>query len=66
MYSKEIEEVIDAALLVGVMTDNVRNALRCKAEAEGEDADEVIMVAEMRLKKVYARHTLRFRIWCYS
>ena len=51
MYSKDIEEVIDAALLVGVMTDNVRNALRSKAEAEGEDADEVIMVAEMRLKK---------------
>lgn len=51
MYSKDIEEVIDAALLVGVMTDNVRNALRSKAEEEGEDADEVIMVAEMRLNK---------------
>lgn len=51
MYSKEIEEVIDAALLVGIMTDNVRNALRSRAEAEGEDADEVIMVAEMRLKQ---------------
>ena len=51
MYSKEIEEVIDAALLVVIMTDNVRNALRSRAEAEGEDADEVSMVAESRLRK---------------
>lgn len=51
MYSKAIEEVINAALLVGVMTDKVRNALRSKAEAEGENADEVIMIAETRLNK---------------
>lgn len=51
MYSKEIEEVIDAALLVGAMTDRIREMLTDEAEKEGEDADEVIMVAEMRLKQ---------------
>lgn len=33
------------------MTDRIREMLREEAEKEGEDAEEVIMVAEMRLKQ---------------
>ncbi len=49
MYSKKIEGVIDAAVLVGVITDKVRNTLRSMAEAEGENVDEVIAYANQRM-----------------
>ena len=51
MYSKSLEDYIDFCLLGGTMTDRIREMLREEAEKEGEDAEEVIMVAEMRLKQ---------------
>ena len=34
MYSKDLEEAIDLALILGYLTDGSRNMLRLRAEAE--------------------------------
>lgn len=49
MYSEKLEEVISAALADGSLTEQKRKIIMRRAEREGEDADEVMMVVEARL-----------------
>lgn len=51
MFSKELEEVIEAALADGVLTDKERAVLHKRAQAEGVDPDELDVVIEGRLAK---------------
>ena len=60
MYSEKLEEVIAAALTDGNLTEQKRNIIMRRAEKEGEDVEEVMMVVESRL--------FRFRRnskWCF-
>lgn len=52
MYSKELEELIDAALADGVLTEKEKQILFKKAKAQGIDLDEFEMVLNARLLKV--------------
>ncbi len=52
MYSEELEEIIDAALADGVLTDKERKVLMRRAEEEGVDLDEFEVVIEGRLAKM--------------
>jgi formylglycine-generating enzyme required for sulfatase activity len=49
MYSEKLEEVISAALADGNLTEQKRKIIMRKAEKEGEDVEEVMMVVESRL-----------------
>jgi len=49
MYSEKLEEVITAALADGNLTEQKRNIIMRRAEKEGEDVEEVMMVVESRL-----------------
>ena len=49
MYSDQLEEVISAALADGNLTEQKRKIIMRRAEKEGEDAEEVMMVVESRL-----------------
>lgn len=51
MYSKELEEIIEAALADGVLTDKERAVLYKRAKAEGIDIDEFEIIIEGRLAK---------------
>ena len=51
MFSKELEEVIDAAIADGVLTDKERAVLHKRAQAEGVDPDELDVVIDGRLAK---------------
>lgn len=51
MFSKELEEVIEAALADGVLTDKERAVLHKRAQAEGVDPDELDVVIDGRLAK---------------
>lgn len=51
-FSKELEEIIEAALADGVITDKERAVLHKKALQEGVDPDEVDVVVEGRLAKM--------------
>jgi len=52
MYSTELEEIIDAALADGVLTDKEKAVLFKRAHAEGIDIDEFEVVLEGRLAKM--------------
>ena len=52
MFSKELEEVIDAALADGVLTDKERLVLHKRGQAEGVDPDELDIVIDGRLAKM--------------
>ena len=52
MFSKELEEVIEAALADGVLTDKERAVLHKRAQAEGVDLDELDVVIDGRLTKI--------------
>lgn len=52
MYSKELEEIIDAALADGEITEKERAVLHKRAAAEGIDPDELDVVIEGRLAKM--------------
>lgn len=52
MYSKELESIIDAALVDGLLTDKEREVLHRRAAQEGVDADELDVVIEGRLAKI--------------
>jgi formylglycine-generating enzyme required for sulfatase activity len=49
MYSEKLEEVISAALADGNLTEQKRNIIMRRAEKEGEDVEEVMMIVESRL-----------------
>ena len=50
MYSEKLEEVISAALADGNLTEQKRKIIMRRAEKEGEDVEEVMMVVESRLQ----------------
>lgn len=52
MYSEKLESLIEAILADGEITDKEMAVLRKRAEAEGEDPDEVEIVVEGRLAKM--------------
>ncbi len=52
MFSKEFEEIIDAALADGVLTDKERAVLHKRGQAEGVDPDELDIVLDGRLVKM--------------
>lgn len=52
MYSEKLEEVIAAAIADGNLTDQKRNIIKRRAEKEGEDVEEVMMVVESRLQNI--------------
>lgn len=52
MFSKELEEVIEAALADGVITEKERAVLHKRALMEGVDPDELDVVIEGRLSKM--------------
>lgn len=49
MYSVKLEEVISAALADGNLTEQKRNIIMRRAEKEGEDVEEVMMIVESML-----------------
>lgn len=51
MFSKELEQVIEAAIADGVLTDKERAVLHKRAQAEGVDPDELDVVIDGRLVK---------------
>ena len=51
MYSEKLEELISAAIADGNLTDQKRNIIMRRAEKEGEDIEEVMMIVESRLQK---------------
>lgn len=51
-YSKVLEELIEAALADGVLTDKERAVLHKRARQEGVDPDEIDVVIEGRLSKM--------------
>lgn len=57
MYSRELEELIESVLADGVLTDKERTVLRKRAQACGEDPDEVMVVVEGRLTKMNKQPT---------
>lgn len=59
MYSKELEELIEAALADGVLTDKEKQILFKKAKAQGIDLDEFEMVLNARLLKVQQPQSAR-------
>ena len=52
MYSKELEELIEAALADGEITEKERAVLHKRAIAEGVDTDELDVVIDGRLAKM--------------
>ena len=52
MFSKDLEEFIDAALADGVITDKERSVLYRRAKAEGVEPDELDVIIEGRLEKM--------------
>ena len=52
MLSKEFEEIVEAALADGVLTDKERAVLHKRAQAEGVDPDELDIVLDGRLAKM--------------
>lgn len=52
MFSKELEEFIEAALADGVLTEKERAVLYKRAQAEGVDPDELDVIVEGRLAKI--------------
>lgn len=52
MYNEQLEQLIEAALADGVITDKERQILLKKAESFGIDLDEFEMVLDARLTKV--------------
>lgn len=56
MYSEKLEELISAALVDGNLTEQKRNIIMRRAEKEGEDVEEVMMMVESRLSQITKGH----------
>lgn len=52
MYNEELENLIDAALTDGVLTDKEKQILFKKAQAMGVDLDEFEVIVETKLEKL--------------
>ena len=62
MYNEQLEQLIDAALADGVLTEKEKQILFRKAEALGIDLDEFEMVLDARLFKLQNNKTTLNRI----
>jgi hypothetical protein len=51
MYSEQLEELIALVIQDGNLTEQKRKIIERRAQKEGEDVEEVILVTEMRLKQ---------------
>lgn len=58
MFSKELEELIEASVADGVITEKTRAVLHKRAQAEGVDLDELDVVIDGRLSKMKKEATL--------
>lgn len=52
MFSKELEELIEASLVDGVITDKEREVIKKRAVSEGVDPDEVDIVLDSEVQKI--------------
>ena len=52
MFSSRLETLINSALKDGVLTDKEREIIKKRAEAEGEDWDEVEMMLDAKLEEM--------------
>ena len=52
MYSKDLEQLIDAALADGIITDKERAVIKKRAEKEGIDLDEIDVYLDGRFAKL--------------
>lgn len=52
MFSKDLQELIDAAVADGIITEKERETLHKRAQAEGVDVDELDMIIDARLVKL--------------
>ena len=52
MLSKELEEIIEAALVDGTLTEKERAVLHKRAQNEGVDPDELDVILDARLAKI--------------
>lgn len=52
MYSKDLEQLIDAALADGIITDKERAVIKKRAEKEGIDLDEIDVYLDGRLAQL--------------
>lgn len=59
MYSDKLEELISLAIQDGELTEQWRNLIMRRAEKEGEDVDEVMLVVDSRLKKLQPQCIMR-------
>lgn len=57
MYSKELEELIDASIADGVITDQEQAVLIRRAQQEGVDPNELAVVVNGRLEKIRLQKT---------
>lgn len=55
MYSDLLEELIDSVLKDGILTEQTREIIKRRAEKDGEDTEEVLMIVESRLRKLRNR-----------
>lgn len=55
MYSEKLEELISLVISDGILTDEKRDIIQRRAEKEGEDVEEVMMVVNSRLKKTVSQ-----------
>lgn len=58
MYSKELEELIDAAIADGVISGAERRVLHRRAESEGVDLEELDVLIDGRLAKIKRQDAL--------
>lgn len=57
MYSEKLEELISLVMSDGILTDEKRDIIQRRAEKEGEDVEEVMMVINSRLKNTVSQST---------
>ena len=52
MFSKELQQLIEASLVDGVLTEKERTVIRKRALLEGVDPDEVDVILDAELSKI--------------
>lgn len=62
MFSKRIEEVIQASLVDGVISDKERQVIKHLAQQEGIDGDTVDVLLDARIQELTAQHKAAQRV----
>ena len=52
MFSNELQQLIEASLVDGVLTDQERAVIRKRAQLDGVDPDEVDVLIEAELQRI--------------